>query len=76
MNSLGLGKSDADIVVSYPVNRQGVYVKAGDWRADLANVGVNYEDVTSLLETEGVEKFIVSWTELLDSVTAALQAAK
>jgi transaldolase len=32
--------------------------------------------VTALLEKEGVEKFIVSWNELLDTVTAALEAAK
>ena len=42
----------------------------------LAAVGVDYDDVTATLEKEGVEKFIVSWNELLDTVTAALQAAK
>lgn len=42
----------------------------------LAAVGVDYDDVTALLEREGVEKFIVSWNELLDTVTAALEAAK
>ena len=35
-----------------------------------------YDDVTAVLEKEGVEKFIVSWGELLDTVTAALEAAK
>jgi transaldolase len=39
-------------------------------------LGVSYDDVTELLETEGVEKFIVSWSELTDSVDAALKAAK
>ena len=42
----------------------------------LAAVGVDYDDVTALLEREGVEKFVVSWNELLDTVTAALEAAK
>jgi len=42
----------------------------------LAAQGVSYDDVTALLEKEGVEKFIVSWNELLDTVTAALEAAK
>jgi transaldolase len=43
---------------------------------DLAALGVDYDDVTALLEKEGVDKFIVSWNELLDTVTAALEAAK
>jgi transaldolase len=42
----------------------------------VAAVGVDYEDVTQQLEREGVEKFIVSWNELLDSVTVALGAVK
>ncbi len=42
----------------------------------VAAVGVDYDDVTQQLEREGVEKFIVSWNELLDSVTAALGAVK
>jgi hypothetical protein len=39
-------------------------------------VGISYEGVTALLEKEGVEKFIVSWNELLDTVAAALESAK
>ncbi|MEN9713871.1 MAG: Transaldolase [Actinomycetota bacterium] len=54
----------------------GHYVEAAKIIEELAEVGVSYDDVTTLLETEGVDKFIVSWSELLDSVTAALQAAK
>jgi transaldolase len=38
--------------------------------------GISYDEVTELLEKEGVDKFIVSWNELLDTVTAALEAAK
>jgi transaldolase len=38
-------------------------------------LGISYEGVTALLEKEGVEKFIVSWNELLDTVTAALESA-
>jgi transaldolase len=44
--------------------------------AAVAAAGVSYDDVTELLESEGVEKFIVSWNELLESVTNALNAAK
>ncbi|MFM6963696.1 MAG: transaldolase family protein, partial [Micrococcales bacterium] len=52
------------------------YAEAASILADLEHVGVSYDDVTELLETEGVDKFIVSWNELLESVTAALNAAK
>lgn len=38
--------------------------------------GIDIDDVTGVLETEGVEKFIASWHELTDTVTQALQAAK
>ena len=42
----------------------------------VAALGVDYDDVTDLLEREGVDKFVVSWSELLDSVTAALNSSK
>ena len=54
----------------------GSYAAANDVLNALAAQGVSYDDVTALLEKEGVEKFIVSWNELLDTVTAALEAAK
>jgi transaldolase len=54
----------------------GSYQGAQKVLDDLAAVGVDYDDVTELLDKEGVEKFIVSWNELLDTVTAALEAAK
>ncbi len=38
----------------------------------LAEVGVDYEDVTETLEREGVEKFEASFRELLDSLGAKL----
>jgi transaldolase len=54
----------------------GSYAQAQKVLDDLAAVGIDYDDVTALLEKEGVEKFVVSWNELLDTVTAALEAAK
>ncbi|MDQ1128414.1 transaldolase [Microbacterium sp. SORGH_AS_0888] len=42
----------------------------------LAAVGVDFDDVTQVLEDEGVEKFIVSWHELQDTVKAALNEAR
>ncbi|WP_434811576.1 transaldolase [Microbacterium sp. bgisy189] len=41
----------------------------------LADVGVDFADVTQVLEDEGVEKFIVSWHDLQNTVTEALAAA-
>ncbi|HET9873798.1 MAG TPA: transaldolase [Propionibacteriaceae bacterium] len=38
----------------------------------LAAVGIDYDDVVAVLENEGVEKFEKSWTELVSTVTAAL----
>jgi len=38
----------------------------------LAQVGVDFDDVTQVLEDEGVQKFIVSWHELKDTVAKAL----
>ncbi|GAA0961150.1 transaldolase [Frigoribacterium faeni] len=52
------------------------YAAANEVMDAIAAQGVSYDDVTELLEKEGVEKFIVSWNELLDTVTAALEAAK
>jgi transaldolase len=54
----------------------GSYAQAQKVLDDLAAVGVDYDDVTAVLEREGIEKFTVSWNELLDTVTAALEAAK
>ena len=39
----------------------------------LAEVGIDYDQVVEKLETEGVDKFNVSWDELVASVTDALQ---
>lgn len=37
---------------------------------DMADVGVDYDDVMEVLEREGVDKFIDSWNEVVDSVDA------
>ncbi len=54
----------------------GSYAEARSLLDQLQAVGIDYDDVTALLEKEGVEKFIVSWRELLDTVAAALEAAQ
>ncbi|MGG7463230.1 transaldolase [Plantibacter sp. YIM 135347] len=54
----------------------GSYAAANEVLDAIAKLGISYDEVTALLEKEGVEKFIVSWNELLDTVTAALEASK
>jgi len=54
----------------------GEYDHARERLAALAAVGIDLDDVTELLEREGVDKFVVSWLELLETVRAALEAAR
>jgi transaldolase len=42
----------------------------------LERLGISYADVTAQLEREGVEKFAVSWNELLDGAHDELQKAR
>jgi transaldolase len=48
------------------------YADAKQVLDDLAAVGIDYDDVVQVLEDEGVEKFEVSWKELLDSTKSEL----
>lgn len=49
---------------------------ARDVLEQLAALHVSYGDVTATLEREGVEKFIISWNELLEDVSRAVEAAR
>ncbi|HZU55581.1 MAG TPA: transaldolase [Actinocrinis sp.] len=51
----------------------GTYEEARKVIADLEALGVSYDDVVQVLEDEGVDKFEVSWKELLDAVRAELE---
>ncbi len=39
----------------------------------VAAAGIDWEDVFDVLGTEGVDKFVASWQELLDSITARIE---
>ncbi|KJC63265.1 transaldolase [Agreia bicolorata] len=54
----------------------GSYAAANKVLDEIAAQGISYAEVTELLETEGVDKFIVSWNELLETVTTALESSK
>ena len=49
------------------------YAAARQVMADLAAAGVDIDDVVQVLEDEGVEKFEVSWTDLLTSTKSELE---
>jgi transaldolase len=53
--------------------RGGYYAEAHALFEKLASLGVDYDDVVKVLEDEGVEKFEVSWKELLDTVRRELE---
>jgi len=55
---------------------QGKYEESKLVLHTLNAMGISYDVVTELLEKEGVEKFIVSWNELVESVSSALEASK
>ena len=53
----------------------GAYADASKVLDGLEQVGISYADVVQVLETEGVDKFHKSWSELLDSVSSELDKA-
>jgi transaldolase len=53
----------------------GTYEQSRTVLDDLAELGIEYDDVIELLETEGVQKFMDSYAQLVDSVKAQVSAA-
>lgn len=54
----------------------GSYEDAKALLDQLEQLGISYQDVVKQLEVEGVDKFVTSWAELLETVQDALNAAK
>lgn len=54
----------------------GTYHEANTVLDALAELGIDYTELTDQLEREGVDKFLVSWEELRGTVTEQLAAAK
>jgi transaldolase len=46
----------------------GTYDASRQVFAELAELGIGYDDVVHVLEVEGVQKFEASWNELLDTI--------
>jgi transaldolase len=55
---------------------RGKYDEARQVMADLARVGIDYDDVIEALEREGVEKFATSWDELVGTVESQMEASR
>lgn len=54
----------------------GGYSAAREVLARIDSLGISYDEVVALLEKEGVDKFIVSWNELVATVSSALDSTK
>ncbi|GAA2196952.1 transaldolase [Sinomonas flava] len=54
----------------------GTYAEANAHLDALAGLGVDYNDVVAVLESEGLDKFVASWNELLADTEGALASAK
>jgi transaldolase len=53
---------------------RGTYDQSRQVFADLARLGIGYDDVVSVLEEEGVEKFATSWNEFLGTIESNMAA--
>ncbi len=54
----------------------GTYQESNELLDAIAEQGISYQDVVEQLETEGLDKFDKSWTELLETVRTALDNAR
>ena len=63
------GEVQGDQVTGRASDAEAVFARLGD-------VGIDFDDVLAVLETEGVEKFEKSWQELVDTVQGQLDKAR
>jgi transaldolase len=54
----------------------GTYDEANAVLDALEAMGVSYNDVVAVLESEGLDKFVASWKELLGDVESALATVR
>jgi transaldolase len=75
VNTMPEGTMEAvfDHGVVSPDTITGTYEQSRAVLAALEEQGISYDDVVALLEAEGVDKFVASWNDLLDTVSKALQ---
>jgi transaldolase len=63
------GEVEGDQVTGRAADAEAVFARLGD-------VGIDFDDVLAVLETEGVEKFEKSWQELVDTIQGQLDKAR
>src|SRR5215471_19225977 len=63
----------ADHAVLHGNAVSGTYEEARKVFDELAELGIGYEDVVTVLEEEGVSKFAASWQELLETIQTELE---
>jgi transaldolase len=54
----------------------GTYDESRRVFEQLEGLGIGYDDVVTVLENQGVQKFEASWNELLDTIKTQMSAAK
>ncbi|MDQ5862227.1 MAG: transaldolase, partial [Actinomycetota bacterium] len=54
----------------------GTYAESKAVLYALDALGISYNEVVALLESEGLDKFVASWKELLADVEGALASAR
>jgi transaldolase len=55
---------------------QGTYEESKRVFEQLEALGIGYDDVVTVLENEGVQKFETSWNELLETIKKEMSAAQ
>ena len=55
---------------------RGKYDEAREVMSQLADLGVEYDDVIETLEKEGVDKFVASWHELVGTVEEQMESSR
>jgi transaldolase len=53
-----------------------MYADAEETMAALADAGIDYDDVIAVLTSEGVDKFVKAWDQVIADVTASLDKAR
>jgi transaldolase len=54
---------------------RGCYHDARHVMSDLEILGIEYDEVIAALEKEGVDKFVASWNELVETVDGQVKRA-
>jgi transaldolase len=68
-------RATADHAVLHGDAIRGTYDESRRVFEELETLGIKYDDVVAVLEQQGVEKFAVSWNELLETISREMGAS-